>query len=123
MSSLIYLSYQQHDVILDRDFQFIILANGLDVLSESTYRLMMGKLADIGQTEKWVALATLQQWLSAVRMELACANSSLSNIRVKLAHQDAELIHQTVKQTLEDLDQLVIQVHKAEETQILSCCI
>jgi hypothetical protein len=53
MSSLIYLTYKNDEVILDKDFQFIVLANGLNLLSESTYRLMMGQLADICQTEKY----------------------------------------------------------------------
>ena len=46
MSSLIYLSHKNDEVILDKDFQFVLLNNGLNLLSESTYRLMMGQLAD-----------------------------------------------------------------------------
>lgn len=70
MSSLIYLTYKNDEVILDKDFQFILLNNGLNLLSESTYRLMMGQLADICQTEKQVSIALFRRWLNAVEQEL-----------------------------------------------------
>ncbi len=70
MSSLIYLTYKNDEVILDKDFQFILLNNGLNLLSESTYRLMMGQLADICQTEKQVSIVLLRRWLNAVEQEL-----------------------------------------------------
>ena len=70
MSSLIYLSHKNDEVILDRDFEFVLLNNGLNLLSESTYRLMMGQLADICQTEKQVSIALLRRWLNAVEQEL-----------------------------------------------------
>ena len=70
MSSLIYLTYKNDEVILDKDFQFIVLHNGLNLPSETTYRLMMGQLADICQTEKQVSIALLRQWLNAVEQEL-----------------------------------------------------
>ena len=98
MSSLIYLSYQQHEVILDRDFQFIVLANGLNWLSESTYRLMMGKLADICQTERVVSVACLNQWCAALHQELA---NYLSQ-----SHQEAS----NIKDVLQQLSALLVRI-------------
>ncbi|HNL37326.1 MAG TPA: hypothetical protein PKI88_09505 [Agitococcus sp.] len=111
MSSLIYLSYQQHEVILDRDFQFIILANGLDLLSESTYRLMMGKLADICQTERIVSVACLNQWCAALHQELA---NYLSH-----PHQEAS----NIKDVLQQLNALLALANQDNAQTLMSCCV
>ena len=111
MSSLIYLSYQQHEVILDRDFQFIILANGLDLLSESTYRLMMGKLADICQTERIVSVACLNQWCAALHQELA---NYLSH-----PHQEAS----NIKDVLQQLNALLALANQENVQTLTSCCV
>ena len=111
MSSLIYLSYQQHEVILDRDFQFIILANGLDLLSESTYRLMMGKLADICQTERGVSVACLNQWCAALHQELA---NYLSQ-----SHQEAS----NIKDVLQQLSALLALANQDNAQTLMSCCV
>lgn len=111
MSSLIYFSYQQHEVILDRDFQFIILANGLDLLSESTYRLMMGKLADICQTERIVSVACLNQWCAALHQELA---NYLSQ-----SHQEAS----NIKDVLQQLNALLALANQENVQTLTSCCV
>ena len=111
MSSLIYLSYQQHEVILDRDFQFIILANGLSWLSESTYRLMMGKLADICQTERGVSVACLNQWCAALHQELA---NYLSQ-----SHQEAS----NIKDVLQQLNALLALANQENVQTLTSCCV
>ena len=111
MSSLIYLSYQQHEVILDRDFQFIILANGLDVLSESTYRLMMGKLADICQTEKIVSVACLNQWCAALHQELVNY----------LSHSQQEASN--IKDVLQQLNALLALANQDNAQTLMSCCV
>ena len=111
MSSLIYFSYQQHEVILDRDFQFIILANGLDLLSESTYRLMMGKLADICQTERGVSVACLNQWCAALHQELA---NYLSH-----PHQEAS----NIKDVLQQLNALLALANQENVQTLTSCCV
>ena len=111
MSSLIYFSYQQHEVILDRDFQFIILANGLDLLSESTYRLMMGKLADICQTERGVSVACLNQWCAALHQELA---NYLSQ-----SHQEAS----NIKDVLQQLNALLALANQENVQTLTSCCV
>ena len=111
MSSLIYLSYQQHEVILDRDFQFIILANGLSWLSESTYRLMMGKLADICQTERVVSVACLNQWCAALHQELA---NYLSQ-----SHQEAS----NIKDVLQQLSALLALANQDNAQTLMSCCV
>ena len=111
MSSLIYFSYQQHEVILDRDFQFIILANGLDLLSESTYRLMMGKLADICQTERVVSVACLNQWCAALHQELA---NYLSQ-----SHQEAS----NIKDVLQQLNALLALANQDNAQTLMSCCV
>ena len=111
MSSLIYLSYQQHEVILDRDFQFIVLANGLNWLSESTYRLMMGKLADICQTERVVSVACLNQWCAALHQELA---NYLSQ-----SHQEAS----NIKDVLQQLNALLALANQENVQTLTSCCV
>lgn len=111
MSSLIYLTYQQHEVILDRDFQFIVLANGLDVLSESTYRLMMGQLADICQTERVVSVACLNQWCAALHQELANY----------LSHPHQEAIH--IKDVLQQLNTLLVLANQDNAQTLMSCCV
>jgi hypothetical protein len=111
MSSLIYLSYQQHEVILDQDFQFIVLANGLDWLSESTCRLMMGQLADICQTEKAVSVARLNQWCAALHQELA---SYLSH-----PHQEAS----NIKDVLQQLNTLLALANQDNAQTLMSCCV
>ena len=111
MSSLIYLSYQQHEVILDRDFQFIILANGLNWLSESTYRLMMGKLADICQTERIVSVACLNQWCAALHQEL-------DNY---LSHPHQEATH--IKDVLQQLNTLLVLANQENVQTLTSCCV
>ncbi len=111
MSSLIYLSYQQHEVILDRDFQFIVLANGLDVLSESTYRLMMGQLADICQTERVVSVACLNQWYAALHQELANY----------LSHSQQEASN--IKDVLQQLNALLALANQENVQTLTSCCV
>ena len=111
MSSLIYISYQQHEVILDRDFQFIILANGLSWLSESTYRLMMGKLADICQTERIVSVACLNQWCAALHQELADY----------LSHPHQEATH--IKDVLQQLNTLLVLANQDNAQTLMSCCV
>ena len=111
MSSLIYLCYQQHEVVLDQDFQFIVLANGLDLLSESTYRLMMGQLADICQTEKAVAVTRLNQWLAALNQELA---DYLRN-----QHQEAT----NIADILQQLNALLMITKQDNADSLMSCCV
>lgn len=111
MSSLIYVYYQQDEVVLNRDFQFIVLANGLDLLSESTYRLMMGKLADICQTERIVSVACLNQWSAALHQELA---NYLSH-----PHQEAS----NIKDVLQQLNALLALANQDNAQTLMSCCV
>ena len=111
MSSLIYLTYKNDEAVLDKDFQFIVLANGLDLLSESTYRLMMGQLADICQTEKAVSVARLKQWCAALDQELA---DYLRN-----QHQEAT----NIADILQQLNALLALVNQDNAQTIMSCCV
>lgn len=111
MSSLIYIYYQQDEVVLNRDFQFIVLANGLDLLSESTYRLMMGQLADICQTEKAVSVARLKQWCAALNQELA---DYLRN-----QHQEAT----NIADILQQLNALLMIAKQDNADSLMSCCV
>ena len=110
MSSLIYLTYKNDEVILDKDFQFIVLANGLNLLSESTYRLMMGQLADICQTEKQVSVTLLKQWLDLVELELT----------EYLAQRDDE---QAIASMLIQLKTLLVDVNQDNASTVISCCV
>jgi hypothetical protein len=110
MSSLIYLSYKNDEVILDKDFQFILLNNGLNLLSESTYRLMMGQLADICQTEKQVSVTLLKQWLDLVELELT----------EYLAQRDDE---QDIASMLIQLKTLLVVANQDNASIVLSCCV
>ena len=111
MSSLIYLTYKNDEVILDKDFQFIVLANGLNLLSESTYRLMMEQLADICQTEKPVSVTVLKQWLGTVEQELAeyLANSNEESMQIV--------------DTLAQLKTLLVDVNQDNASTVISCCV
>ena len=110
MSSLIYLTYKNDEVILDKDFQFIVLANGLNLLSESTYRLMMGQLADICQTEKPVSVTVLKQWLDLVELELT----------EYLARRDDE---QDIASMLMQLKTLLVVANQDNASTVISCCV
>jgi DNA mismatch repair protein MutH len=110
MSSLIYLSYKNDEVILDKDFQFIVLHNGLNLLSESTYRLMMGQLADICQTEKPVSVTLLKQWLGVVELELAAY----------LAQRDDK---QDIVSILRQLKTLLVVANQDNASTVISCCV
>ena len=110
MSSLIYLTYKNDEVILDKDFQFIVLANGLNLLSESTYRLMMGQLADICQTEKPVSVTLLKQWLDLVELELT----------EYLARRDDE---QAIASMLIQLKTLLVVANQDNASTVISCCV
>lgn len=110
MSSLIYLTYKNDEVILDKDFQFIVLANGLNLLSESTYRLMMEQLADICQTEKPVSVTLLKQWLDLVELELT----------EYLAQRDDE---QAIASMLIQLKTLLVDVNQDNASTVISCCV
>jgi len=110
MSSLIYLTYKNDEVILDKDFQFIVLANGLNLLSESTYRLMMGQLADICQTEKPVSVTVLKQWLDLVERELT----------EYLAQRDDE---QDIASMLIQLKTLLVVANQDNASTVISCCV
>jgi DNA mismatch repair protein MutH len=110
MSSLIYLSYKNDEAVLDKDFQFIVLANGLNLLSESTYRLMMGQLADICQTEKPVSVTLLKQWLGVVELELAAY----------LAQRDDK---QDIVSILRQLKTLLVVANQDNASTVISCCV
>ena len=110
MSSLIYLSHKNDEVILDKDFQFIVLANGLNLLSESTYRLMMEQLADICQTEKPVSVTLLKQWLDLVELELT----------EYLARRDDE---QDIASMLIQLKTLLVVANQDNASTVISCCV
>ena len=110
MSSLIYLTYKNDEVILDKDFQFIVLANGLNLLSESTYRLMMGQFADICQTEKPVSVTLLKQWLDLVELELT----------EYLAQRDDE---QDIASMLIQLKTLLVVANQDNASTVISCCV
>ena len=110
MSSLIYVSHKNSEAILDKDFQFIVLANGLNLLSESTYRLMMGQLADIFQTEKQVSVALLKQWLDVVELELAAY----------LAQRDDK---QDIASMLMQLKTLLVVANQDNASTVISCCV
>ena len=110
MSSLIYLTYKNDEVILDKDFQFIVLANGLNLLSESTYRLMMEQLADICQTEKPVSVTLLKQWLDLVELELT----------EYLAQRDDE---QDIASMLIQLKTLLVVANQDNASTVISCCV
>ncbi len=110
MSSLIYLSHKNDEVILDKDFQFIALHNGLNLLSESTYRLMMGQLADICQTEKPVSVTLLKQWLDLVELELT----------EYLARRDDE---QAIASMLIQLKTLLVVANQDNASTVISCCV
>ena len=110
MSSLIYLSHKNDEVILDQDFQFVVLHNGLNLLSESTYRLMMGQLADICQTEKPVSVTLLKQWLDLVELELT----------EYLAQRDDE---QAIASMLIQLKTLLVDVNQDNASTVISCCV
>jgi len=110
MSSLIYVSHKNSEAILDKDFQFIVLANGLNLLSESTYRLMMGQLADICQTEKQVSVALLKQWLDVVELELAAY----------LAQRDDK---QDIASMLMQLKTLLVVANQDNASTVISCCV
>ncbi len=110
MSSLIYLTYKNDEVILDKDFQFIVLANGLNLLSESTYRLMMEQLADICQTEKPVSVTVLKQWLDLVELELT----------EYLARRDDE---QDIASMLMQLKTLLVVANQDNASTVISCCV
>jgi|GEM_PF-4256820 len=111
MSSLIYVSHKNSDAVLDKDFQFIVLANGLNLLSESTYRLMMGQLADICQTEKQVSVALLKQWLDVVELELAAY----------LARRDDE--QDSIIDVLSELKTLLVVANQDNASTVISCCV
>lgn len=111
MSSLIYLTYKNDEVILDTDFQFIVLANGLNLLSESTYRLMMGQLADICQTEKPISVSLLKQWLGLVEQELAGY----------LTHSHEQSI--AIADTLAQLKTLLVELNQDNALTLISCCV
>lgn len=111
MSSLIYLTYKNDEVILDKDFQFIVLANGLNLLSESTYRLMMGQLADICQTEKPVSVTLLKQWLGVVELELAAY----------LAQRDDK--QDSIIDVLSELKTLLVVANQDNASTVISCCV
>ena len=110
MSSLIYLTYNNDEAVLDKDFQFIVLANGLNLLSESTYRLMMGQLADICQTEKPVSVTLLKQWLDLVELELT----------EYLAQRDDE---QDIASMLIQLKTLLVVANQDNASTVISCCV
>jgi hypothetical protein len=110
MSSLIYLSHKNDEVILDKDFQFVALHNGLNLLSESTYRLMMGQLADICQTEKPVSVTLLKQWLDLVELELT----------EYLAQRDDE---QAIASMLIQLKTLLVDVNQDNALTLISYCV
>ena len=110
MSSLIYLTYKNDEAVLDKDFQFIVLANGLNLLSESTYRLMMGQLADICQTEKPVSVTLLKQWLDLVELELT----------EYLARRDDE---QAIAYMLIQLKTLLVVANQDNASTVISCCV
>ena len=110
MSSLIYLTYKNDEADLDKDFQFIVLANGLNLLSESTYRLMMGQLADICQTEKPVSVTLLKQWLDLVERELT----------EYLAQRDDE---QDIASMLIQLKTLLVVANQDNASTVISCCV
>ena len=110
MSSLIYLSHKNDEVILDQDFQFVVLHNGLNLLSESTYRLMMGQLADICQTEKPVSVTLLKQWLDLVELELT----------EYLARRDDE---QAIASMLIQLKTLLVVANQDNASTVISCCV
>ena len=110
MSSLIYLTYKNDEVILDKDFQYVVLHNGLDLLSESTYRLMMGQLADICQTEKPVSVTLLKQWLDLVELELT----------EYLAQRDDE---QDIASMLIQLKTLLVVANQDNASTVISCCV
>ena len=110
MSSLIYLTYKNDEAVLDKDFQFIVLANGLNLLSESTYRLMMGQLADICQTEKPVSVTLLKQWLGVVELELAAY----------LAQRDDK---QDIVSILRQLKTLLVVANQDNASTVISCCV
>jgi hypothetical protein len=111
MSSLIYLTYKNDEAVLDKNFQFIVLANGLNLLSESTYRLMMGQLADICQTEKPVSVTLLKQWLGTVEQELAeyLANSNEESMQIV--------------DTLAQLKALLVDVNQDNALTLISYCV
>lgn len=111
MSSLIYLSYQQQEVVFNGDFQFIVLANGLDLISEENYRLMMGQFADIFQTEKAVSVTRLTQWCEALNQELAHYLTS--------QHQAAE----NISDTLQKLNTLLLFASQNNAQTLISCCV
>lgn len=111
MSSLIYLTYKNAEVILDKHFQYVVLHNGLDLLSESTYRLMMGQFADICQTEKQVPVALLKQWLELVELELAAY----------LAHRDDE--QDSIIDVLSELKTLLTIINQENSPTLISCCV
>jgi len=111
MSSLIYLSHKNDEVILDKDFQFVVLHNGLNLLSESTYRLMMGQLADICQTEKQVPVALLKQWIQLVELELGAY----------LAYRDDE--QDSIIDVLTELKTLLTAINQESYPTIISCCV
>ena len=110
MSSLIYLTYKNDEAVLDKDFQFIVLANGLNLLSESTYRLMMGQLADICQTEKPVSVTLLKQWLDLVELELT----------EYLGRRDDE---QDIASMLIQLKTLLVVANQDNASTVISCCV
>lgn len=110
MSSLIYLTYKNDEAVLDKDFQFIVLVNGLNLLSESTYRLMMGQLADICQTEKPVSVTLLKQWLGVVELELAAY----------LAQRDDK---QDIVSILRQLKTLLVVANQDNASTVISCCV
>jgi len=110
MSLLIYLTYKNSEAVLDKDFQFIVLANGLNLLSESTYRLMMGQLADICQTEKPVSVTLLKQWLDLVELELT----------EYLARRDDE---QDIASMLMQLKTLLVVANQDNASTVISCCV
>ena len=110
MSSLIYLTYKNDEAVLDKDVQFIVLANGLNLLSESTYRLMMGQLADICQTEKPVSVTLLKQWLDLVELELT----------EYLARRDDE---QAIASMLIQLKTLLVVANQDNASTVISCCV
>ena len=110
MSSLIYLTYKNDEVILDKHFQYVVLHNGLDLLSESTYRLMMGQFADICQTEKPVSVTLLKQWLDLVELELT----------EYLAQRDDE---QDIASMLIQLKTLLVVANQDNASTVISCCV
>lgn len=88
-----------------------MLHNGLNLLSESTYRLMMGQLADICQTEKPVSVTLLKQWLDLVDLELA----------VYLTQRDDK--QDSIIDVLSELKTLLVVANQDNASTVISCCV